>query len=168
MGPLSCKRQFRTLNHYDSRWIVCDQSVCVCVCLKRSSTCLSHVLPHGLALPPDFQLLHAQNRTHTHTQFYGPVGQLWDYYAARELSDGSLKGRFVLCLPRLDPPFNYASIIWLAESMREWAFKGLFTLSVYVRLSAPLCFKACAGIKGGSGTLMSTRGLCFDVSSAHV
>jgi len=96
MGPLSCKGQFRTLNHYDSRRIVCDQCVCVGVRLKHSSTCLSHVLPHGLALPPDFQLLHAQNRTHSHTQFYCPVGQLWDYYAARELSDGSLKGRFVL------------------------------------------------------------------------
>lgn len=58
MGPLCSKGQFRTLNHYDSRGIVCDQCVslrpCVCVYLERPSTCLSHVLPHGHALPQTF------------------------------------------------------------------------------------------------------------------
>ncbi len=57
MGPLCSKGQFRTLNHYDSRGLSVT-SVChwgrVCVYLERPSTCLSHVLPHGHALPQTF------------------------------------------------------------------------------------------------------------------
>lgn len=111
-------------------------SVCVCVCLKRSSTCLSHVLPHGLALPPDFQYcMHTTAHTLTHSFMAlwvscGIIMQLENFQMVPWKADLSC------ALPRLDPPFNYASIIWLAESTREWAFNGLFALSVRVHLSA--------------------------------
>lgn len=110
--------------------------MCVCVCLKRSSTCLSHVLPHGLALPPDFQYcMHttAHTLTHSFTALWvscGIIMQLENFQMVPWKADLSC------ALPSLDPPFNYASIIWLAESTREWAFNGLFTLSLRIHLSA--------------------------------
>lgn len=98
MGPLCSKGQSRTLNHYDSQWIVCDQCVSLCVCVFGASKHVSLTCAASRSRPPpDVELLHAHHRTHSHTQFQGPVGQLWGYYAAREVSDGSLKGRFVLC-----------------------------------------------------------------------
>lgn len=71
--------------------------MCVCVCVFEAFKHVSLTCAASWSRPPPrLSVLHAHNRTHSHTQFYGPVGQLWDYYAARELSDGSLKGRFVL------------------------------------------------------------------------
>ncbi len=134
MGPLCSKGQFRTLNHYDSRGLSVT-SVChwgrVCVYLERPSTCLSHVLPHGHALPQTFSFC-MRTTAHSSTAPWvscGIIMQLEKFQMVPWKADLS---RALPC-----PSFDYASVIWLAESAREWAFKGLFTLSVCTRLSAP-------------------------------
>lgn len=108
--------------------------VSVCVCVFEAFKHVSLTCAASWSRPPPrLSVLHAHNRTHSFMALWvscGIIMQLENFQMVPWKADLSC------ALPRLDPPFNYASIIWLAESTREWAFNGLFALSVRVHLSA--------------------------------